>query len=259
MHLSLFNIIIMAHLNIQFEPGEISVVLADDINDLAKHACHVAKQLTDIGLGVQLLNCGMTNRRFWKIARKEVGEKLDNLSTTGALCLKTMIRGNLYAEHETLQTQRESCGTEVIIVCGWEWASKSWKLKEDLIFHLREIAESEEVAVIIYSQARTSPKLGHFDRGGIGKLATMALDINRIDYDEESPKIPAPQIYKPETVADLIREAEANRAALEKEKVVESGELSVNKNNELPMVQLIGLDDDTMEKEEELEEELEFA
>jgi len=188
----------MTH-NLTIEPGEITVVLAEDINTLTHHACHTAKVLADKGIGVQLLNCGMMSRRFWKIARDEAPAHITGRYGGPVLRLNTSHRGNLFADRSTLRDVRAACKTKVFIISGWEWSSKSWRLKEDLVFHLREIAEEEEIAIIIYSQARTSPTVGRFDRGGVGKLASIALSVVRIFDDEDDQEKPAePVIISPQ-------------------------------------------------------------
>jgi hypothetical protein len=176
----------MTH-NLTLEPGEITVILAENINDATRHACHTAKVLADKGIGVQLLNCGMMSRRFWKVAREEAASHVTDRHGSKLLRLETCIRGNLVADRRYYSDLRVAYGAKVLIVSGWEWSSKSWRLKEDLIFHLREIAEDEDVAIIVYSQARSNPEQGCFDRGGVGKLSAIAATIMRIndDPDEE--------------------------------------------------------------------------
>jgi hypothetical protein len=176
----------MTH-NLTIEPGEITVILAEDINVATRHACHAAKLLADKGIGVQLLNCGMMSRRFWKVARDEAASHITDRHGSKMLRLETCIRGNLVADRRYFSDLRAAYGTKVLIISGWEWSSKSWRLKEDLIFHLREIAEEEDVAIIVYSQARTHPEQGCVDRGGVGKLSAIAATIMHIgnDPDEE--------------------------------------------------------------------------
>jgi hypothetical protein len=131
----------------------------------------------------------------------------------------------------------------VLIISGWEWASKSWRLKEDLMFFLREIAEETGMAIIVYSQSRTNPVAGRIDRGGIGKLATIALSIVRIEDDEESAEKPQePVIISPKD------EIEAERFA----------QLVAREINDLSTVRAESEPEEVLE-EEYAEEELELA
>jgi hypothetical protein len=236
----------MPNKNIQIEPGEITVVLSEDANTLARHACHTARKLLDKNIGVQLVNCGMTTKRFWGHAHEEIGPTYITGRYGGRkVNIQTLIRGNMYADRAKLFQIREELHTKVVIINGWEWSSKNWKLKEDLLFHLREITEDENVAVIIYSQARTNPVRGRFDRGGIGKLAGIALSIVRIEEDESEvlEEKKEPLIISPED------EIEAEKFA----------QLVANKFNELDTLHAEERLPERVEEEVPLEEEVEYA
>lgn len=175
----------MTNNNIKIEPGEITIVLADDMNALVNHACHMAKAFAEKKTPTHLVNAGMASRRFWGIARSIAPEHITERHGSRFFHIKSTIRGELYNERSYIGNIRERMNTKVLIICGWEWASKNSRLKQDLLFELRAFAEEMNMAIIVYSQASTDPVPGHIDRGGVGKIASIALSIVRIDEEDE--------------------------------------------------------------------------
>ena len=107
-----------------------------------------------------------------------------------------------------------------VIIAGWEWTSSSWRRKERLLFYLRELMEECGITVIVYSQATTNPTAGKNDRGGIGKLAMLAVGIVRLEASEDLESV------RPKVLPMVIKKDEWEAAE-------RSAQLLVNKMNEL--------------------------
>jgi hypothetical protein len=176
--------------NIPIETGEITVLMHEHAETITHHACQTAQVIRQHDLGVLVINCATSKRRFERTAdcyiTKESRNKRPHLYTV------TMERGNLANEKGYIEDMIDGAGVNVIIISGWEWTSSSWRRKERLLYLLREWTERKNVAIVIYSQSRTEPTAGIYDRGGIGKLAMIAFAIQRIDAVEQTRNIPKP-------------------------------------------------------------------
>ena len=196
--------------NIPLAHGEITVVMGDHAEQVLQHSCKLAEQVYKAGVGVLLVNCGVSDRRFRAAAPDSnvlvypTDEGLEiyidgllnkeTINTKPHLVLHSSVRGNLVGETEDFHRLTLECGVKVIILSGWEWASSSYRRKERLLYFLREIMADLDIAVVIYSQSSTKPVAGYNDRGGIGKLGMLALHIVRLEMskkiDEVAPKPP---------------------------------------------------------------------
>ena len=220
--------------NIPMAHGEVSVVLADNAEQLMQHSCRLAETIKQYGLGVLLINCGMSDRRFRKHALEATScrteQAVDLMGQYHAMdavkpqiMLHSSVCGDLVGEADTIRGLVAQCPAQVVIVAGWEWTSSGYRRKERLLYALREMMEEKDVIVIIYSQAQTKPVLGRYDRGGIGKLAMLAISIVTI------------------TASDILEAASPKRKPLvasgsEWEEAERSAQLLANKINELPEV-----------------------
>ena len=193
--------------NIPLNAGEITVLMHQNAETITNHACQTAQAIREHDLGVLLLNCATSNGRFQRTADKFITTAARNKRPH--LYLRTMEKGNLVYEKGYIEEMIDAAHVSVIIISGWEWTSSSYRRKERLIFQLRQWAEQKKVAIIIYSQARTEPTLGEYDRGGIGKLAMIAYAIEKIDFAEQTRDIPKP----PPLIHDEEDRAAADRSA----------------------------------------------
>ncbi|MFI5263322.1 MAG: hypothetical protein ACHQM6_02270 [Candidatus Kapaibacterium sp.] len=173
--------------NIPLSQGELSVVLAKDAEQLMRHSCELAEEMKQSGLGVLLINCGMSDRRFRRHAHAAtscIKEQATDLmpyrhepGDESQIMLYSSVGGDLVGEADTIRALVAQCPASVVILAGWEWTSSSYRRKERLIYDLRELMRDQDVSVVVYSQATTKPELGIYDRGGIGKLAMLAVAI----------------------------------------------------------------------------------
>ncbi len=207
--------------NIPVAHGEISVVLADDAEKLMRHSCQVGEQIKRAGLGVLLINCGMSDRRFRNHAREATtaleGQPFEHMPyATGTDAPKEMlihssVAGDLIGEMDLLSGLVAQCAIGVVIIAGWEWTSSGYRRKERLLYAIREMMRKYDVAVVIYASAKTNSQPGKCDRGGIGRLAMLAVSILNLDaadmLESVSPK-PLPIVATKKDWEDAERSAQ---------------------------------------------------
>ena len=216
--------------HVPIAPGELSVILAESAEDIMRHSCALALKAQSIGMGTLIINCGMSDRRF-----KEKSDGIVTDSSAGippASCrrdagvtladifMRSSTRGNLIGDMELMKGVLGNANIGTVIIAGWEWTSSSWRRKERLLFYLRELMEECGITVIVYSQATTNPTAGKNDRGGIGKLAMLAVGIVRLEASEDLESV------RPKVLPMVIKKDEWEAAE-------RSAQLLVNKMNEL--------------------------
>jgi hypothetical protein len=211
--------------NIPIIHGEVSVIMSDSVTESSKHAVALAKEIHSHGVNVLVLNCAMSDQRFHYIAKPIIDGKsgaapvpTQSVGTRKQKYfeIRSCVRGNLIDEGDKIDNLITECRIGVVILCGWEWASSSWRRKERLLYYLREIMEEHGVAVIIYSTARTQPTVGRYDRGGLGKLAELALYITQVKTAEELKD----KVKKPKPIV-ISNQAEVDAAERSAQLIVE--------------------------------------
>lgn len=210
--------------NIPLAYRELSVVVSQNTDICMRHSCTFADATHTLGVGVLLVNCGVSPQRFHEYAPKrttffridgEDGERVFTPNTNipnpkSQMMILDSVRGNLAGQVGAIREIIEQCDIQVLIISGWEWSSSSWRRKERLLYFLREIMAELGVAVIVYAQTTTNPTVGENDKGGIGKLATIAFAITDLRGAELSSEI-APSI--PPMVVSNEEWYEAERSA----------------------------------------------
>lgn len=163
--------------------GEISVVISDDAEDMMRHAADVAITSQKAGAGVMLVNCGMSVRRFnehmapFKPKRDMFYHDPDCRKPGAKLVVFDSVIGDLVSDLGIVESMVMNARLRVVIIMGWEWTSNSSRRKERLLFALRDMVTKFNVAVLIYSQVTTEPEAGKADKGGLGRLAQIAVSI----------------------------------------------------------------------------------
>jgi hypothetical protein len=196
-----------------------------------RHSCKLAATLHKAGMGVLLVNCGMSPQRFREYAPEStsffgynedeeycVSHLKSDKSKEGDADMMTLdsVRGDLASMNSAIRESIIQCNIRAIILCGWEWASSSWRRRERLLFFLKEIMAEFQCTIVVYAQAATDPKAGEYDRGGIGRLASLAVaiaDIRGVELAAELAPSVAPIVM---TEAEWF---EYQRAQLEANKI----------------------------------------
>jgi hypothetical protein len=170
--------------NIPITEGEITIVKAEDAAEIMEHSCGLAAEIRKEGVGVMVINTGLSPRRFKAAAIKsgiECGEVRDSNTLVApgpAPCIiHTAIAGDLASQVPDLTTVCKEAKIKIVIVTSWEWTSSNYRRKEQLLFALRQLVSGLDVALVVYSQSSTQTSKGRYDRGGTGKLAMLALEV----------------------------------------------------------------------------------
>lgn len=194
--------------NIPIAHREVSVVVSENTETAMRHSCTLAREMHKLELHTLLVNCGVSPQRFRDYAPKSTtfyrydaeeegavftpNKKLPNAKSQ--MLTLDSVRGNLIGQSASIREIIEQCRIQVVIISGWEWTSSSWRRRERLLYFLREIMAELGVAVIVYAQTTTNPTPGENDKGGIGKLASIAFAITDLRgaalSSEIAPSIP---------------------------------------------------------------------
>jgi hypothetical protein len=157
-------------LNVPLEHGEISVVLADTAEDMLRHSSQFATEISQLGVGVMLMNCGLSERRFNEhtknIPKYKSYEELPKRRVPQLMAFNST-RGDLVGDSYIIDSMSYHAHVSVLIIMGWEWTASSYARKERLMYYLRELIGDKQMAVVVYSQARTRPTAGRPDRACI--------------------------------------------------------------------------------------------
>ncbi len=170
--------------NIPVTEGEVTIVKAENASDVMEHSCQLAAEIRSAGVGVLVVNTGLSARRFKEAATRSgieweaVRDSNTIVSPGKAPCIiHTAEAGDLGSQIPDLATVCKEAKIKIVIVTSWEWTSSSYRRKEQLLFALRQLLSELDVAVVVYSQSSTQTSIGRYDRGGTGKLAMMAMDV----------------------------------------------------------------------------------
>jgi hypothetical protein len=175
--------------------GEISVVMSKDAEQMLRHSAAVAADIQRKGIASVVINCGITERRF--------NEHFAPLATAGSrnirpenrknvplLRLSTR-RGDLIDRVEYIREAIQARKATIVMILGWEWTSSTYRRSQDLLYALRDIAEANNAAVIVYTQRITKAEPGTYDRAGIGKLGMLAVAVSTVDDIEKREEMKA--------------------------------------------------------------------
>lgn len=187
--------------------GEVTIVTSESAEASMVHSCRLGADMQKAGVPTLILNCAISDKRFREYFAKN--HKWSN--NNPKLMFKSSSRGNLAADAEDISQIIVEGRIGTIVILGWEWTSSSWRRKQRLLHYMREIMDIYGVAIVVYSHCYNSPKPGHVDKGGLGKLALLAMFVVGIEASEEleesCPK-PPPLVYK-----DLAERQAAERSA----------------------------------------------
>jgi hypothetical protein len=170
--------------------GEISVVMSNDAEQMVRHCAALAAEIQRKGVGSMVINCGITERRF--------NEHFTPIATGGSrnvrpenrksvpLIRHSTRRGDLADRADLIREFITSHNIKVVVIMGWEWTSSSYRRNQELLYTLRDLAETHDVSIIVYTQRISKAEPGKYDRSGIGKLGMLAVAVSTVDKAEES-------------------------------------------------------------------------
>jgi hypothetical protein len=135
--------------------------------------------------------------------------------------------GELYKFKYELQTLLTDRKKAVLFINAWEFASKGYRQKEELLTVLNTLRFDYNVTIFIYSHKNgegARPGMHHY--GGLGKLAVLADKIYVLPKPVETDEVPELSAVEAVPVETLLRE-------MQKIVHAESAQLSSNNFNEL--------------------------
>ena len=194
--------------SIPIKHGEITIVTSDHAEATMHHSSRLASAAQQVGVGVLLINCGMSNRRFREHFYSEHTEVYDE----PRLIVKSSVVGNLVGERDNIDQICREAKIGVVIIAGWEFASDNYRRRHRLISYLRGLMEEQDVAVVIYAHTANEPVAGTLDHGGLGKLTLLAYAVTRIEASEmleTAVKKPAPRVATTNELNEFERGAQA--------------------------------------------------
>ncbi len=203
--------------SVPMRPGELTIMTSKSAVASMVHGCAVGEESVRAGMGTFILNLGMSQKRFAEYFHANHEWKNDGAQ----FLFKTCVRGNLNTERENISQVVSEAKISTLIILGWEWASSSWRQKQRLLGFLRELMDASEVSVVVYSHCFNAPRPGRLDKGGVGKLALMAMfvaELEATDELEESCPKPPPLVY---------------RSLAEKQAIERGAHALINKINEI--------------------------
>ena len=193
--------------HIPLRHGEVTIVTSESAEASMVHSCRFAADTQKAGVATLILNCALSDKRVREYFLKH--HKWSN--NDPQLLFKSSVRGNLIGDAEDISQIIYEGRIGTVVILGWEWASSSWRRKQRLLHFLREMMDTYSVAVVVYAHCYNSPKPGHVDKGGLGKLALLAMFVVGIEASEQLEKDcpkPPPLVYR-----DLAELQAAERSA----------------------------------------------
>lgn len=198
-------------LNVPMHNGELTVIKNSHAEDAMHHSIRLAREANESGLGVLIINCGMTDRRF----RENFNEVCAEREQDPRLILHTATRGNLVGDRDELEPIVARAMIGLVIIVGWEWTSDSYKRSRRLYTFLWDLLDFHKTTVVVYANSNHEIQAGKFDQRGLGKLTLMAVaacEVNSVEKLERVAPKPKPHIvsegelkFAEQGVAELVR------------------------------------------------------
>ncbi|HET9135156.1 MAG TPA: hypothetical protein VFO76_00855 [Candidatus Kapabacteria bacterium] len=188
--------------NIPLAAGEITIVKGRHAADIMRYSCEMARSLQKKGIGSLIVNTGLSINRFreaaktagidWPLTEHQYGSDQTNTYRAqykyignAPLLIHNSYAGDLIGEMALIYQIVIEAKVSVVFITSWEWSSEGWRRKERLMFALRKLLEERQIVLVVFSQSRTNTIAGEYDRGGVGKLATIAGDVVELEPSEK--------------------------------------------------------------------------
>ena len=138
---------------------------------------HLARK-TEKG-NVLYINTVQPDQFLYSSIRKHVNKEFSIQTNDKRITYETSVMGLLNADKEHLNTLITENQIKYVIINSWEFASKDYRRKEELIFMILGWLQQHRVTVIVFSESvKQTPLSEKIQRGGgIGKLAAIAQEI----------------------------------------------------------------------------------
>jgi hypothetical protein len=213
---------------LDFTSGDIIVNCGPDAGkNLRESLMHAAviRHMSDVDT-ILYINLPFGPRRF----TMTMNECYPNADNDGVFHKFTVPGGDLYKFGPQIQSYFEQCKKGVLFINAWEFASKGYRQREELLYFLNTLRTDYNVTIFIYCHAdgeEARPGVQHYRRRGLGKLAVFADKIYLL---------PKPEVEAEEaTELSAVEAIPVETLLREMQKIVhaESEQLSESNFNEL--------------------------
>src|ERR1043165_9588968 len=118
--------------NIPVTEGEVTIIKAENASEVMEHSCDLASAIRSAGVGVMVINTGLSLRRFKEAATRSgiewqaVRDSNTIVSPGKTSCIiHTAEAGDLGSQIPNLATVCKEANIKIVIVTSWEWTSSS--------------------------------------------------------------------------------------------------------------------------------------
>ena len=179
--------------------ADLSIFYGANVMSNTEAAMRKALEMVDSGIfkRVLIINTSTKSRRILKLARQVSPDgRVGNLITKSPVCIVTAFGGELGRSFPEIEIVIKANKFDAVIINSWEYASKNYHYRDELLFRIRTATEQNELTMLVYSQAAVKDYTpGASSRGALGKLGIMACKITSLSMQEkivkEEKKIPA--------------------------------------------------------------------
>ncbi len=128
---------------------------------------------------VLYINTVQPDQFLYSSIRKHINKEFSIKTNDKRITYETSVLGLITADKDNLNNLITENQIKFVIINSWEFASKDYRRKEELIFMILGWLQQHKVTIIVFSESvRQTPLSEKIQRGGgIGKLAAIAQDI----------------------------------------------------------------------------------
>jgi hypothetical protein len=167
--------------------GDITVYCGRDVREGTLAAYRKSLALLESGVfnKALVINSGSATRWALKLAREVDGQRIGADPDKHSVVLHTAVGGALSKQLTEIESMIDTYGYDIIMINSWEFTSRHPRYKDDLLFRLRELMDSRQITIVVYSHyVKVETKPGVYQRGTLGKLSVIAGKIVLLTVDE---------------------------------------------------------------------------
>lgn len=174
------------------ELADLSIFYGANVMSNTEAAMLKALEMVDSGIfkRVLIINTSTKLRRILKLGRQVSPDgRIGELLTKSPVCIVTAHGGELGRSFPEVEVLIRAHNFDAVIINSWEFASKNYHYRDELLFRIRTATEQNELTMLVYSQAAVKNYTpGSAMRGSLGKLGIMAAMITYLPMQEKIEK-----------------------------------------------------------------------
>lgn len=167
---------------LSFAEREINVFAGDHAGRNLEASLKQAKLLTNLYRRVYYLSTVHNPWSLKRMIRNIFGE-----SATGQwrrFEFACSLDGKIGKKFETLKEEVIAAKTSILIINSWEFTSRNHRLREELIYSLKQLVAERDITLIVWTQRGAICEAGEW-RYGIGKIGALAAHVEHFLTDKE--------------------------------------------------------------------------